>query len=704
VEQHIERGRYVGFSSGANSSLVDHIDRCKVVHTPAGIEALVPASIVRERHSKIYGTYNRVRRVLASDSNEYLPFYRLHDDLMVEIWDYLNVCDRHSIAAVSRRFRSIALNTARLWRFINFNGSPCFPRIETLLKRAGVTPLHIRVTDHHLREIRPSLPIPSLPWPLPPPPPPLPPPPHGFYPNLPPPPNFYPYVPPPTGLFYPQYPPNSPIPIRPKSLQPSVEILAQAAVLDILAQKYQFGSHPEIKSLTVPMPMLRSLRLRSLRVSVSPRSYYHYPQLASTLAIKPLFGGHTPLLRHLSVVQFNLSWSDSVFRNLTYLLVRRPDIPVSGSFLVQILRTCPSLTYLGLEAAISPTGPNETPSSVELPALQRLYITDIDTRRITAALNHISAPNVLECDFTSADWAWFDSTQLTINSSPFNNLQTTQHVTLRATERYAYRWTIECRWEANQVVRFHFDPAAVMTYYTPGARNEDNETTRFIDTLYRSPILFDQVRSLTLRGAFSVATLTRIFGLFPAIESLSTRGTYPLRIPGNENGSTVLDILSVRYCPQLRAIDIGASPAITPFGLFMWLSARSAPGGDCSKPNRVVVTSGQPLSLRMRSKVASMLDKFLWRMPTIPRPPSSGGSNSPLLYPTSVPHPFTNMDTSQPIEDGSWDEEDEEEWTRVPSPDEYPSNVTLDAQDDPTLVYCDRALQGRWDYFAIPGV
>ena len=663
------------------------------MHTPKGAEALVPASTVRGRYSKICGTYNRIRSVLASDVNEYLPIYRLHDDLMIEIWDYLSVRDRHSIASVARRLRSVALNTAHLWRFINFDGSPCVPRIGTLLKRARVAPLHIRVTDHHLRELRPPLPLSSLPWPLPPPP--------GFYPNLPPPPGFYPHLPPSPGLFYPQYPPLPPIPIPLKSLQPSVKIISQAGVLDVIvSQPDQFASNLEVGPPTVPMPILRSLRLRSRQVSVSPCPYYQHS--ASTLAIKSLLGGHTPLLRHLSVIQVDFSWSAPVFRNLTYLLVRRPGTPVSGSLLVQILRSCPCLTYLGLERAILPTGPNETSTSVELPALQRLYITDIDTRRIAAFQNCISAPNVLECDFTSTDWEWFDSTHLTMNSSPFNNLHTTQYVTLRATEHYAYRWTIECRWEANQAVRFHFDPTAVMTYYTPGARSEDNETARFIDTLHRAPILFGQVQSLTLRGAFSVATLTRIFGLFPAIKSLSTRGTYPLR--RRENGSTVPDILSMQYCPQLRAIDIGPWPVLAPFSLFKWLTARSSPWDEFSKLNRVVVTSEHPLPSNMRSKIASILDNFLWRGPTIPRPSYGGAWDPPLPRPISVTRPFTNVSAPQQVEDGSWDKDDDEEWTRVPSPDEYSSNVNLDAQDDPTLLYCDRALQGRWDYFAIPGM
>ena len=616
---------------------------------------------------------------------------------MVEIWDYLDICDRNNVTAVSRRFRSLALNTARLWRFINLNGSPSVPRIETLLKRAGVVPLYIRATDHHLRELRPSFPVTSLPWPLPTTSLPPPPPPNTFHHNLPSPLDLSPYVPPLTFSFYPQhpqYPPVQPIPIPPKSLQLSAEIISRAAVLDIVSQQLKSTNSLGISLLAVPMPILRSLRLRSLQFSVSPQ--------ASTPTIQPFFGGHTPLLRHLSVIGFHLSWSAPVFRNLTYLLVRKPDARLSVSLLVQVLRGCPSLTYLGLEAAILSTVPTETSSSVELPSLQRLYITDMDSQRITTALNHISAPNVLECDFTSADWSWFDSTHLATNSSPFNNLQAAQHVTLRTTDHNAYRWTIECRWEASQAVRFHFDPP-VTKCYLPGAGDEGNEATRFIDALRRSPILFGHVRSLTLWGTFNIATLARIFGLFPEIENLSTRSIYPSRGPVGENRS-IVDILSVHYCPQLRAIDIGPLPALAPHNLLVWLSTRSAPGGGCSRLNRVVVTSTHPLPSKMRSKISPILDKFMWRMPTIPILPYNGKCFTPLVSPTFPLQPFTNVSavpSSHQVEDGGWDTDDEEGWTRV-SPDELLSNVPSDTQDDPTLVYCDRAWRGRWDYFAIP--
>lgn len=652
--------------------LVDHIDRCNVVHKPAGIDALVPESIVRERYSKICTAYDRVRATLASDANEYLPLYRLHDVLMIEIWDYLNVDDRHNIAAVSRRFRSIALNNTHLWRFIDFHLSSPVPRISTHLKRVGVAPLHIRVSDHQLNAIRspfPSTTISSLPRLLPP----------LLYPR-------YPGFPP--ALIYPPTP-RGLKPTRQKSVQPSVENIAQAAVLEIIVfQKDQFSFNLGIETSPVVLPVLRSLRLCAGN-----------PPGAPTPVTKSLFNVHTPLLRHFAVIQLALDWFDPVFRNLTYLLVRKPKAPVDTSVLVQVLRTCPSLTYLGLEAAISPTGPDETLSSVELPALQRLYITDVDTQRITAALNRIGAPNLLECDLTSGDWGWFDNLP-TLNFSPLNRLQATQDMTLRAMERNLYLWIIEYHWDAKHAVRLHLDP---VTKFPPGkGRNESADTTGFIETLRRSPILFGQVRSLALRGRFVIATLTQIFGLFPEIEKLSTRDT---EIRRGENSSTVIDILSVQYCPHLRAIDIGAWPTLSPHDLLTWVSTRSAPESGCYKLRKVVVTSGEPLPIMMRHRIAAILDKFLWRKSTLPYN-AMWKFSFVNMYPTEYGPPLIDANTPQQNGNGIWDDDDDEwEWASVPSlPHWYPRSIPANLQDDPTFVYCDRALQGRWAYFATPGL
>jgi hypothetical protein len=655
------------------------------VHTPVGIEAFVSESTVRERYTKVHHTYNRIRRALAGDCNEYLPFYRLHDDMIVEIWSYLNILDRHHSAQVSRRFRSIALNTAHLWTFINFSNLPSVPRSDIVLKRARSAPLHIRVNSH----LRPK-------------PPPLPPVLYG-----------YPH-PPPVMPFRPLPPPPAVIPSIPRAAILDAAVTRKDPSPPRPSFQYQVESGLKLENLNMPMPLLRSLRLSMLPVMTV---HLFHLQRASDQVTVPLFGGHTPLLRHVALIQCNINPSDPVFRNLTYLLIRRPDPPFNVSSLVQVLHTSPSLTYLGLESAIAPAEPEKVPFNVELPALQRLYITDKDTRRITSIFRRISAPNLLECDFVSADSGWFDPTT---GPSPFSRLHETQEVALAITEHHTYRWVIQCRWGGKHAVRFHFDPK-VMNYYVTAGRGYEDETAKLINTLRSSPIFLERVRSLTLRGCFSIINLTKIFSLFPAIERLSTRHVTPSRIRGSGKGTTIFDILSTVYSRQLRAIDVGTWPEPLPSSLFEWVWARAGGEGGCSKLNEVVVTSDKPLPSEARSSIFAMVDKFLWRKSTIPNLPHlrleamRGLAHSTPNIPTCVPPvmptilapPAAKVTTTQLAEDGSWDED--EEWARVPCPLDaalpvLPAISNLSILDDPTLIYCDRALQRRWDYFAIPGM
>ena len=662
VEQHVESGRYFLFCSGSAPRLTDHIDRCRVVHTPVGIEAFVSESIVRERYRKVYRTYNRVRRALASDCNEYLPSYRLHDDVMVEIWSYLNVLDRHHAAQVSRRFRSVALNAAHLWTFINFNSFPSLPRSDTVLERAGGAHLHIRVNSH-LRGKPPPLPPVLFGYP----------------------------IPPPSLHFKPLQPPSVVIASIPRAAVLDATVFRKDPSPLRPSYQYQFESSLKLEDLNMPMPVLRSLRLSMLPVMTA---HLNIPLHAPNQVTEPLFGGCTPLLRHVALIQCKIKLSDPAFRNLTYLLIRRPDTPLYVSNLVQVLHTSPSITYLGLESAIAPAEPEKLHFNVELLALQRLYITEKDTRRITSILRGINAPNLRECDFTSADSAWFDPTT---GFSPFSRLHATQEVTITVTEHHTYRWIVECRWGGKHAVRFHFDPK-VMNYYVTAGRGYEDETAKLINTLRFSPIFFERVRSLTLRGCFSTTNLTRVFSMFPAIERLSTRHLSPPRILGIGNGTTIFDILSIEHCLQLREIDIGTWPEPSPSSLLRWVSARSRGEGGCSKLNEVVVTSEKPLPSEARSRIFAMLNKFLWRKSIV----SKSGWHPPPVIPASVLPPIANITTILPVEDGSWDED--EQWARVPyPPDPMPQSPNTNL-DDPTLVYCDQSLQGRWDYFAIPGM
>ena len=624
---------------------------------------------------KVHHTYNRIRRTLASDCNEYLPFYRLHDDMVVEIWSYLSILDRHSAAQVSRRFRSIALNTAHLWTFINFSNLPSVPRSDIVLERARSAPLHIRVNSH----LRPK-------------PPPLHPVLYGYPPN------------PPILSFRPLPPPPAVIASIPRAATLDATVSRKELFPPRPSFQYQVEAGLKLENLNMPMPLLRSLRLSMLPVMTT-----HHMQHASNQVTEPLFGGHTPLLRHVALIQCNINWSDPLFRNLTYLLIRRPEPAFHISSLVQVLHASPSLTYLGLESAIDPASPEKVLFNVELPALQRLYITDKDTRRITSLLGRINAPNLLECDFISADSGWFDPT---MEPSPFNRLHATQEVALAVTEHHTYRWVIQCRWDGKHAVRFHFDPK-VMNYYVAAGIGYEDETAKLINTLRLSPIFFERVRSLTLRGCFSTPNLAQIFSLFPAIERLSTRHLSPPRNLRVRNCATIFDMLSITHSRQLRAIDVGPWPEPSPSSLLIWVTVRSGGAGGCTKLNEVVVTSETPLPSKERSSISAMLDKFLWRKPTVPNnsgwypPPVLPTSIPPLIVPASGPPLVPKVTTTQLVEDGSWDED--EEWARVPSPPDpvlpiLPPNSNLSILDDPTLVYCDRAFQRRWDYFAIPGM
>ena len=641
-----------------------------------GIEAFVPESTVRERYYKIDRTYSRIRSALAGDCNEYLPFYRLHDDLMVEIWVYLSILDRHHLAQVSQRFRSVALNTPRLWAFIDFNNAPSVLRSDTFLKRAGTAPLHVRVNNH------------------------------GMPPTLPPPLYGYPL-------------PRPPVPCLPPPLN-VIASIRRAAVIDAMlfrkeppppgpAFQNQAGSRLRLDDLTIPAPLLRSLRLSMLPV-MQLSTYQDHIEQASTQVTGPLFGGNTPLLRHVALIQCHITWVDPVFRNLTYLLVRKPDTPLDISRLVQVLQASPSLTYLGLETAIAPGEPDTMLSNAELLALQRLYITDKDTHRIVAALRRISAPNLLECDFTSADSSWFEEPITAF--SPFSHLHATQEVTLTVTEHHTYRCTTEYRWGVTRAVRLHLDPT-VINHYVTTWRGYEDQTAKLINTLRSSPIFFGRIRSLTLRGCFSDTNLIHVLPMFPAIERLSTRHISPPRNHGIGKGTAVTDILSLECCRQLRAIDIGPWPENFPSNLVRWVSARSGGEAGCCKLTEVIVTSEKPLPSKVRSSFDAMLDRFLWRKATVPKQPQYGpsfyyppGWYPPPVIPTGVPPSIPEPTTSQFVEGASWDED--EEWAKVSSPPDpifaLPPNLNPSVLDDPTLIYCDRVLQGRWDYFAMPGM
>jgi len=130
-----------------------------------------------------------------------------------------------------------------------------------------------------------------------------------------------------TPFFYNYYPPPCPPVLVNKGITGAVlAALPRATILDTVAHKSSGTSvivppHViSVESLSMPMPVLTSLRRSDQYHPCHPRwaSNLHRPQPA-------LFAGVTPSLRHLAVLDTTLEWSDPIYKNLTYLHIRRPS-------------------------------------------------------------------------------------------------------------------------------------------------------------------------------------------------------------------------------------------------------------------------------------------------------------------------------------------------------------------------------------------
>jgi hypothetical protein len=630
--------------AGFSHFLITH--RCKVSRSGGNSSAPIPGDVIRDRYSKVCATYDRIRTVLAGDCNEYLPLYRLPDELVVEIWEYLSVRDRLGVSGLSRRFRNIALNAPNLWRYIQIGTPSSSAMLRGLLLRAETAPLHIHIYDRNSDWVSVNT-SPHL-W-------------NAILPIS--------VAPDHDGLL------DIIFDYLPRAVVLNTAVFGQGETLDFVRSSRVL----DLESLAMPMPTLRSLRLSARYTSLAADN----PQAAQPSPARPLFGGITPELRHLALVQFNVHWSDPIYRHLTYLLIRWPSVRIRAQNLILILQSCPSLTYLGLESVVSTVGIDDVSASVELPSLQRLYITDDESHRLLTISNHLRTPNLLECDFTSADWGLFVASTVP-TGSPIDNLRLMRELTVVASPAFRL-WMFVCRLKGNKALRLHVDRRRM-------ALNHDEEHEYFISAMRNSILPFDQVESLTLEGAFTAVQLPEFLLRFPALRGLCTREF----TVNSYLASTILDALSFGLCPQLLSIDIDEWPAIEPLSFFEWLSARSAPESGCVRLSEVVLSSRQPLPSEMRTKIAKMLDRFVWK-------------KLPSFYDDlQIVDPFSNPTISHTTTlDGDWDVEEIENWRRPLRPhavSPYKHDAPLGGNDDVMLVYCDRSLQGKWDYFSMPGM
>ena len=586
---------------------------------------------------------------------------------MVEIWDYLAVEDRVTLTAVSRRFRNVALNSATLWRFIHVHSGATFKQLETLLARGDQAQLCIYVKEQPFpRRASRSYITPF----------------------------FYHYLPPP-------FPPSS---INSGTTDAVLAALPRATVLDTMAYKLNGPSVTppphliNIESLTMPMPILKSLRLfetgygfRGIPPTPVPLGQQYVPH-------SPIFGGHTPALRHLALLDTTLEWSDPIYNNLTYLLLRRPGTRCTFPRLLDILRACPDLTYLGLDFVIG--GGDSFQKGIVLPHLERLFVVDTDTYRIYSFLEQLSTPDAVECDFISADWSLLNK-RILPGSSPLGRFALTKEVTIVSSSQYPFKWMIECRWDKQGAIRCHFDSAASDQ---PINISFEDQQSRLIDSLKDSVVPFEQVKTLTIRGMFTSGNAEQILGLFPSVETLRAGHLTLNPSPGQTTVQSIIDLLSIEYCPQLQDIEAGATPQIAPAALITWLIARSALASECSGIKRVIVSSVHGLPKKTRTKITTIVQEFKWKRATNFSPYTPGVTYAPLPPAFGVPVP-AGAPPAVPTQEteSSWDEDADPE--EEPRPLEtYPTYAaTNSGPDDVTLHYCHASLQEKWCYWAMPG-
>lgn len=572
----------------------------------------------------------------------WLPFYKLPVHLMVEIWDYLPIPDRWIITAVSRHFRGVALDSPSLWKYVGVSTGVTQQEFDTLIARTGQCPLHIVVRDQMYTKRINRL-------------------------NL-----IAPYA-------------------EPPATSSLLAVIPRAVVLNAYVSKSfgNMGQQGQVPHYTLDMDKLIMLmpRLRSLRLLQPMRLPPSQP--GQQLTTLPLFGGHTPVLRHFSISGCHLSWFDPIYKNLTYLLIRRPHSYCDFRQFINILHSCPTLEYLGLDNVLGSDDGSQ--QGVALPLLERLFITDSDPYRVRALLDRLNAPNTIECDFTVPDWSLMSKAPS--ESSPLRIIGDIREISISSSPQLPYFCFLECRADERRAIRCHFDPGVRTQVPLP------EQQARIYEALKRSYIPFEGVQKLTLSGVFSSEMASQLFDLFPSIVTLRARALRLNQMPGHVVVNAFTDILSTGYFSQLQDIEIG--PSLTPSfaALSSWLIARSSPESGCVKVKKVAVASHQPLSNASRLKIASIVDNFKWtKAISVTIAP---GSTTPWTVPGLLPvQSQMNTTTALGDMDGGWDKDEDVE-NGVPTAVLKPHSHLY--TDDVTLRYCDPSLQTKWDYWALPG-
>lgn len=151
---------------------------------------------------------------------------------------------------------------------------------------------------------------------------------------------------------------------------------------------------------SLPAPHLETLHLLGEVASDSDRHVVDLFRGGRELFIVNRSAGahlaHTPVLRSLRLHPIGLRWDTDLFRGLSELELRVPDMrPPSQRRILEILKQCPGLEILNLDLAAltEPIVPRYDPSwDVHLPSLSKCVLVSLPPDKVSALLSYMILP------------------------------------------------------------------------------------------------------------------------------------------------------------------------------------------------------------------------------------------------------------------------------------------------------------------------
>ena len=559
---------------------------CRIEHTPTGLRSDLPESVVRSRFGRVVVIFDKAKCDLAGDANEYTPIYRLPDDILVEVWDYLSVNDRIGLTAISKRWRRVALHTPKLWKYIHISPHIDHRRITGLLSRTQDAPLHIALDNN---ADPPYIRFPYSPW-------------RGW--GVP--------VPPFMQLDHAGAYPSHPVDFSPH-LGLANSVIGRAVVLQASVQMPSQFSYPgiagalSIAALQAPMPWLQSLRLSG------PSSRHRAAQTTLHLF---MFSGTTPRLRHVDFTSFHPAWSDPIYTHLTYINIRRPYSRCNTKTLHTILQRCPSLTDLHLDSVFVDDDESSLPVA-PLPALKACVIRDKHASSIWAILYCIRVPQLFHLDVATINYSMMN--RLSAISAPLIDFR--EIVEVDVVNEFSGS-VIRLQLETPKGVIAHQVDYNLDSTTRPTLPTWETLQTNLLDQITRAPLLFEKVVTLKIPPSTSRTFIEQLFDLFPLIKTLEVHGTNIRREQSNQNADSdvsLFQVLGTRYCTRLAEMRISVYPEYRPFEILDFLSARATRENGCRQLGLIVVSSAARLQPGMRNLMAQKVGMLVWKKATSPQ-------------------------------------------------------------------------------------